>query len=71
MQIVDIGQVYRKVDGFSALWEVVGFVVDAVGIRHVRLRNADDVLTTKLVSEATLRNVRMFRYVGMIDRHDA
>ena len=46
------------------LWEVVGFVEDGAGIRHVRLRNVRDVFSSKLISEAALRNGRLFRPAG-------
>ncbi len=64
MQEIRIGQLFCKTDAVAMLWEVVGFVEDGAGIRHVRLRNVRDVFSSKLISEAALRNGRLFRPAG-------
>lgn len=58
---VEVGQLYRKTDAFSSLWEVISSFEDGSGIRHARLRNTADPTAVKLIAEAALRNPKFYR----------
>ena len=60
---IEVGQRYKKLDGFATLWEVDACLPDAGVVPHVRLRSVDDPSVTKMISASTLRNQRFYQNV--------
>ncbi len=63
MRKIEVGQHYQMTSPPGTVWELLEPVLDSVKIRHFRIRQVDDPTTTKLISEHTLANERLYRLV--------
>jgi hypothetical protein len=60
---IEVGQHYQMTSPPGTVWELLEPVLDSMKIRHFRIRQVDDPTTTKLISEHTLANERLYRLV--------
>jgi len=64
MRQIRLGQRYRKTGAVWTVWRVVGGGQESGGLRHYRIADESDPSTTKLISEKTLADPKLYELIA-------